>query len=644
MKQAPLIDREKFFGDPEISGAKISPNGKWISFIKPLNGIRNIWVKKWNQSFQKAIPLTADENRPITSYFWSRDSKFILYVQDQAGDENFKVYAVQPRQLAKDPGRSGPRSLTEFEHIRVYIYAVARKKRNVIFVGLNHRDPAWHDLYALNISNGKLKLIRKNTTRIVQWVFDREDQLRMAVRSNQDGSSDFLRIEKSKFIPVYSCGVLETAYVVQFHENGNQVYMVTNKGEHADLARLILLDMGTGREEQIEADPENKVDFGSAHFSERDNRLIATYYTDDKTRIYWRDPDFQKAYEEIKADFPGKELAISSITEDELKWLVHVSSDTDSGSVYAFDRIKGFYKLQYRLRPELNSKQLSEMIPLRYLSSDGLEIPAYLTLPKGLKPKNLPLIVHPHGGPWVRDYWGYHSLAQFLSNRGYAVLQMNFRGSTGFGKKFLDAGNKEWGGKMQDDITWGVKHLISKGIADPTRVAILGGSYGGYASLAGAAFTPNVYACAISKVGPSSLLTLLASIPPYWEAGRTMFHVRMGDPNTPEGKEMLIQKSPLYAAAHIKCPLMIVQGANDPRVKKAESDQIVEVLHSAGKEVLYLCAEDEGHGFLHPENNMAFLAAAEAFLAKYLGGRFQESMPDTVRARLHKMDVSPKSS
>lgn len=644
MKQSPLIDREIFFGDPEISGAKISPNGKWISFIKPYKGIRNIWVKKWNQTFAKAIPLTADETRPITSYFWSRDSKYILYVQDKAGDENFKVYAVQPKRDAKDTSLPESKSLTNFEHIRVYIYGVARKKKNVIFIGINDRDPAWHDLYALNISNGKLKLIRKNTTRIVQWIFDREDQLRMAIRSNTDGSSDFLRMEKSKFIPIYTCGVLDTAYVTNFHEDGKRVYLVTNKGEDADLARLILLDVFNAHEELVESDPENKVDFGSAHFSDRDNRLIATYYTDDKTRIYWRDQDLKKIFDQIKLDFPGKELSITSITEDESKCLLHLSSDVDSGSVYSFDRKHSKLKLQYRLRPLLHSKFLSEMHPLRYPSSDGLEIPAYLTLPKGSKHKNLPLVVHPHGGPWVRDYWGYHSLAQFLSNRGYAVLQMNFRGSTGFGKKFLDAGNKEWGSKMQDDITWGVKYLISQAIADPKRVAILGGSYGGYASLAGAAFTPDVYACAISKVGPSSLLTLLASIPPYWEAGRTMFHVRMGDPTTPEGKELLIQKSPLYAADKIKCPLMIVQGANDPRVKKAESDQIVEALHRSGKPVLYLCAEDEGHGFLHPENNMAFLAAAEAFLAKYLGGRFQESMPEGVRNRLNKMDVTPKSA
>jgi dienelactone hydrolase len=283
------------------------------------------------------------------------------------------------------------------------------------------------------------------------------------------------------------------------------------------------------------------------------------------------------------------------------------------------------------------------MQPMRYKSSDGLEIPAYLSLPKGVKARNLPLIVFPHGGPWARDTWGFRSYAQFLANRGYAVLQPNFRGSTGYGKKFLNAGNKQWGDLMQDDLTWGVKHLVAAGLADPKRVGIMGGSYGGYATLAGVTFTPDLYAAAVSIVGPSNLLTLLETIPPYWEAGRIIFHERMGNPNTPEGKKQLERQSPLNSAARIKTPLMVVQGANDPRVKKAESDQIVIALRDRGFPVEYLCAPDEGHGFQRPVNNMAMMAAAEKFFAKYLQARFQEGGTPAVMQRLPEITVDPKT-
>jgi dienelactone hydrolase len=283
------------------------------------------------------------------------------------------------------------------------------------------------------------------------------------------------------------------------------------------------------------------------------------------------------------------------------------------------------------------------MKAVKYPSSDGLEIPAYLTLPKGVEPKNLPVVIVPHGGPWGRDNWGYNSFAQFLANRGYAVLQPNFRASTGYGKKFLDAGNKQWGDKMQDDVTWGAKYLIAQGIADPKRIGIMGGSYGGYATLAGVAFTPDVYAAAVSIVGPSNLITLLESIPPYWEQIRKLFYERMGDPNTPEGKAQLLRQSPLTSAAKIKTPLLVIQGANDPRVNKRESDQIVIALRDRGFPVEYMVAPDEGHGFARPVNNMAMFASAEKFLAKYLGGRYQETMTPEVATRLKEISVDVKT-
>ncbi|HEX7185985.1 MAG TPA: S9 family peptidase [Thermoanaerobaculia bacterium] len=639
----PLIDRELFFGDPEIARAQLSPDGKFIAFIKPLDGTRNVWVKRTEEPFEAARPVTADTKRPIPGYFWSEDGKFILFAQDQAGDENYNVYAVDP---AAPPaaGQRVPaaRNLTEAKGVRAAIYAVPETDPDTIYVGLNDRDPAWHDLYKVKISTGERTLLRKNTERLTNWIFDVKDQLRLATRSAENGDTEVLRVDADGFKKVYSCNVSETCQPVRFHKDGQRVYMMTNKGD-VDLIRLVLLNPDTGREELVEADPLKRVDLGDALFSERTDDLIATLYFDDKMRIYWKNKDFEADYELAQKQLPGKELSFRSPTKDEHLWLVSARSDTEPGETYLFDKATKKLTLQYRVFDKLPRQHLAEMKAIRYKSSDGLEIPAYLTLPKGVPAKNLPLVVVPHGGPWGRDEWGYDSLPQFLANRGYAVLQPNFRASTGYGKKFLNAGNKEWGQKMQDDITWGVKHLVAEGIADPRRVGILGGSYGGYATLAGLAFTPDVYAAGVSIVGPSNLITLLESIPPYWESIRKIFMDRMGDPATPEGRAQLERQSPLRSADKIKSPLLVIQGANDPRVKKAESDQIVVALRERGFPVEYLVASDEGHGFAKPVNNMAMFAASEKFLAKHLGGRYQESMPSEIATRLKEITVDVKT-
>ena len=340
---------------------------------------------------------------------------------------------------------------------------------------------------------------------------------------------------------------------------------------------------------------------------------------------------------------PNKEIGFGSCTADEKVCLISASSDTEPGETYLFDRKSKKLTLQYRVRDKLPREALASVQAIRYKSSDGLEIPAYLTLPKGVEAKNLPLIAFPHGGPWGRDSWGYSGFAQFLANRGYAVLQPNFRASTGYGKKFLNAGNKQWGEKMQDDITWGVKDLTQRGIVDPKRVGIMGGSYGGYATLAGVTFTPDLYAAAVAIVAPSNLITLLETIPPYWEAGRIIFHERMGNPNTPEGRAQLERQSPLNHADKIKTPLLVVQGANDPRVNQREADQIVVALRDRGFPVQYIVAPDEGHGFQRPVNNSAMIAAAEKFLAQYLGGRYQEGATPEVAKRLTEITVDPKT-
>ena len=640
----PLIDRELFFGDPEISGAQISPDGKFIAFVKPLKGTRNVWVKRTEDPFDKAKPVTAETARPIPGYFWSRDGKYILFVQDKGGDENYLVYAVNPAE-APAAGQDVPaaRNLTDLKGVQAQIYEVPRTEPDAIYVGLNDRDKAWHDLYKVKISTGERTLVRKNTDRIVGWTFDLKDQLRLATRVTDSGDTEILRVDDKGFTKVYSCNVFESCSPDQFHKDGRRVYLETNKGTGIDLTRLELFDPETGKEELVESDPMNRVDFGGAVFSDLTDDLILTTYNDERQRLYWKNKDFEADYKWLQKQLPGKEIGMGSTTRDEKLWLITVGSDTEPGERYLFDRQAKKLTLQYRIRETLKRDQLAEMKAIRYKSSDGLEIPAYLTLPKGVEAKNLPAIIFPHGGPWARDDWGYDTFAQFWANRGYAVLQPNFRGSTGYGKKFIDAGNKQWGDKMQDDITWGVKYLISEGIADPKKIGIMGGSYGGYATLAGVTFTPDVYAAGVDYVGPSNLITLLETIPPYWEAGRAIFYQRMGDPNTAEGKAQLNRQSPLNSANKIKTPLLVVQGQNDPRVNKREADQIVIALRDRGFPVEYINAPDEGHGFARPINNMAMIATAETFMAKFLGGRYQADTTPAVAARLKEITVDVKS-
>lgn len=640
----PLIDRELFFGDPEIAGAQISPDGAFIAFIKPFKGTRNIWVKRTAEPFDKAKPITADTKRPIPGYFWSRDGKYILFVQDAAGDENYNVYAVNPAE-APASGQDVPaaRNLSDVKGVRAAIYSVPRTEPDAIYIGLNDRDAAWHDLYKIKISTGERTLVRKNTERITAFYFDLKDQLRLATRSAENGDTEVLRVDADKFTKVYSCTVFETCGPIRYHKDGQRVYFQTNKGNDADLVRLALFNPTSGKEELVESDPLKRVDFGNAVFSEVSDELVATSYDDERERLYWKDKNFESDYKNLQKQLPGKEIGFGSSTKDEKLYIIYANADTDPGSTYLYDRATKKLTLQYQSREKLNRSYLAPMKAVRYKSSDGLEIPAYLTLPKGVEAKNLPAIIVPHGGPWYRDSWGYNSFSQFLANRGYAVLQPNFRGSTGYGKKFIDAGNKQWGDKMQDDVTWGAKYLIAEGIADPKRVGIMGGSYGGYATLAGVAFTPDVYAAGVSIVGPSNLITLLESIPPYWEQIRKLFYERMGDPNTPEGKAQLLRQSPLTAVAKIKTPLLVIQGANDPRVTKRESDQIVIALRDRGFPVEYMVAPDEGHGFARPVNNMAMFASAEKFLAKHLGGRYQESMTSEVSQRLNEIMVDVKT-
>ena len=640
----PIIDRELLFGDPEISGAQLSPDGRFLSFIKPYHGTRNVWVKALDEPFDRARPLTNDQARPVREYFWSRDGKYLLFAQDKDGDENFNIYAVDPAGTLP-AGQAVPtaRDLTGLKGVRVQICRVPLTDPSTIYIGLNDRDKAWHDLYKLNLTTSEKTLVRQNTDRLDAWVFDWNDQLRLASRSNLDGSTEWLRVESDKLTPFYKTSIDEQSYVAGYAEDNRRVYLVTNQGPGRNLSEIVLLDPATSKEEPYQADPLKRVDVNELNLSERTHEPLYVSFEDDRMRRVWKDPAFAQDFKTASAQLPGLDVYPVSNTTDERRWLLSASGATQPAVVYLFDRQTKQLTKQYETRPKLHSADLAETKVVRYKSSDGLEIPAYLTLPKGVAAKNLPVVIFPHGGPWSRDTYGFNAYQQFLANRGYAVLSPNFRASTGYGKKFLEAGNNEWGQKMQDDLTWGVKYLVAQDIADPKRVGIMGGSYGGYATLAGVAFTPDVYAAAVAIVAPSNLMTLLNSIPPYWEAGRKQMYARMGDPSTEAGKAQLLRQSPLTSAAKIKTPLMVVQGANDPRVHKAEADQIVVALRDRNYPVQYLCAPDEGHGFARPVNNMAMFAAAEKFLAQYLHGRYQASMTPAVTQRLAEITVDPKT-
>ncbi|QCX40624.1 S9 family peptidase [Aureibaculum algae] len=633
----PIIDRDIFFGNPEISSGQLSPDGQWISFLKEYNGIMNIWVKKFDQPFDEARPLTNNE-RPLGGYSWTYDGTKILFVKDNKGDENYNIYAVNPNDKADEAtGVPVSKNLTPMKDVTAQIYQASKKNPNELMVGINDRDKAWHDLYKLDISTGKLDLLYENNNRITSWNFDWDENPRLAYRTNEAGHSEIHRIDgDNKFTKIYETNLQEQAYAAGWNKDNTKMYLVSNKGD-VNFSTLYTMDPQSQKIEKIESDPKNKVDFGGMFIDDNTREIIYTSYTYDKRERLWKDKKWEKMYNYLEKKFKGKEIGFASFTKDYKQMLISTSSDNSASDTYYFNWDTKKLIHQYTPRPRLKEveQHLAKMEPVSYKSSDGLEIPGYLTVPVGVAKKNLPLVVLVHGGPkGPRDYWGYNPYAQILANRGYAVLQPNFRASGGYGKAFLNAGDREWGKKMQDDITWGVKHFIGNGIADKDRVAIMGGSYGGYATLAGLAFTPEVYTCGVDIVGPSNLFTLLESIPAYWESFRKSLYEMTGDPETEEGKKLITEASPLFSADKITKPLLIIQGANDPRVKQAESDQIVVSMRDSGKDVEYILADDEGHGFRKPNNNMAMWVSIEKFLAKHLGGRYQKDMSEDVEKRL----------
>jgi len=609
-----LIPMEDFFKNPESTGYDLSPDGEHVAFLKPWQNRLNVHVQKIGE--EEVTRITSATERDIAGYIWANNER-IAYVQDTAGDENFRVYAV-------DIDGSDPKELTPFEKVRVSIIDELENDADHMLIDMNKRDARVFDIYRININTGQMEMIAQNPGNITGWMTDHDGKLRIALTTDGVNTSVLYRdSEKNDFQTLITTSFKETLNPLFFTFDNKNIYVASNIGR--DKEAIYEYDVKNKKNIRLLYEhPE--VDVNSLMESDKRKKITGTYYYTEKLHYHFFDENREQLQAELEKRLPGVEVRVYSMSKDETKVLVRTYSDRSLGSYYYLNRDTNDFKKLVDISPWLNEDELSEMKPVSYTSRDGLTIHGYLTLPKGLRPKNLPVIINPHGGPWDRDTWGFLPDVQFLANRGYAVLQMNFRTSTGYGRKFWEAGFKQNGLAIQDDITDGVNWLIDQGIADPERVGIYGGSYGGYCTLAGLAFTPDLYACGVDYVGISNFFTILEGIPPYWEPMREMFYEMVGHPE--KDKELFERISPLFHADKIKAPLFVAQGANDPRVNKIESDQIVEAVKKRGVEVEYMVKDNEGHGFRNEENRFDFFRAMEKFLAKHLGGRAEEKLSD----------------
>jgi dipeptidyl aminopeptidase/acylaminoacyl peptidase len=617
-QDVPLIERTKLFGNPSKTSGQLSPDGQWLSFIAPRDGVMNIWVAPVADP-AAAKPLTAEKVRPIRQTFWSPDSKQVLFVQDKGGDENFLLYGV-------DVTTGAQKTLTPFEKTRVMPIGSSETIKDRILVGINNRDPRWHDVYELNPSTGQLTKAFQNDG-FAGFVTDDQLKVRVAQKTRPDGGSDFYRVggttvEAKPFATVtYEDG--GSTYPLGFTTDGKTLYWADARGR--DTAALVAQDVASGKTTVVGQDA--KADVGGGLFNPRTGQVEAygVNYLRNEYVPVGKAIAGDLAF--LKSQNKGQ-FFVGSRTDRDDKWLVTYDGVSSPAATYLYDRTKKTLTQLYVSRPELVGAPLVPMYPVEIPTRDGLTMVSYLTLPKGADAngdgkadKPVPMVLWVHGGPWGRDNYGYNSYHQWFANRGYAVLSVNYRASTGFGKKFVQAGDLQWGRKMHDDLIDAVDWAVTQGVTRKDTVAIGGGSYGGYATLAGVTMTPDAFACGVDIVGPSNLNTLLSTIPPYWEAGKQQMYRRMGDPTTDAGKALLKERSPLTYADRIKKPLLIGQGANDPRVNVAESDQIVAAMQAKNIPVTYVVFPDEGHGFARPANNIAFNAIAENFLAGCLGGR-----------------------
>jgi len=608
MEKVPIIPLEDFFKNPDKSSYQISPDGKYFSFLAPYESRMNIFVQKVGED--KATRLTSETARDIAGYFWGNNNR-ILFLKDTGGDENYQLYGV-------NIDGSNLLPLTAFEGVRTSIIDDLPDIEDEVIIGLNKRNPQIFDPYRLNIVTGEMTMLAENPGMIQGWMTDHNGKLRIAIALDGVNQSLLYRDnEEDEFDVILTTNFKESMSPFVFTADNQKLYATSNLSRDKDA--LVIFDPKTGKE--IEKLYENdKYDLSGVSYSRKYKKIQATSYMSHcGLKRHFFDKELEGIFDKISAKVSGKPFGVVSRNKNEDMYIVRTYDDKTPGKYYLYDIQKDALTFIVDIYPWLSENNMAAMECVNYTSRDGLNIEGYLTLPKGYTmetAKNLPVVINPHGGPWARDSWGFNPEVQFLANRGYAVLQMNFRGSTGFGKHFWEISFKQWGKTMQDDITDGVNWLISKGIANPEKIAIYGGSYGGYATLAGLTFTPDLYACGVDYVGVSNLFTFLNTIPPYWKPMLDMMYEMVGDPVA--DKALLESASPVFHVDKIKVPLFIAQGANDPRVNKDESDQVVEALKSRGVEVEYMVKYDEGHGFHNEENRFEFYRAMEKFLDSHL--------------------------
>lgn len=608
--EVPLIPMKDFFRNVERRGYQISPDGDYLSFMQPVNARMNVFVQKIGE--EKATQVTFATERDIAGYFWKGNNR-IIYIQDSKGDENFRLFGV-------DKDGTNQKDLTPFDKVTTGVVDDLKDNPTEMLIQMNKENPQVFDVYRINVNTGEMVVVGQNPGNITGWQTDHDGKLRVAITTDGVNQSVLYRDnEDQEFRPLLTTTFKETFAPLFFTFDNKNLFVSSNIGR--DKAAIVEYDIANKKEIKVLYENPD-YDVSGLSYSRKRKVIEFANYIGWKQEYHFFDNEAKDIYSDLISKLPGKEIAITGINKNEDKLLVRTYSDKSLGSYYFYNvNTKELNKL-IDVSPWLNENDLADQKPITYKTRDGLTIHGYLTLPKGIEAKNLPVVINPHGGPWYRDAWGFNPEVQFLANRGYAVLQMNFRGSTGYGREFWEKSFKQWGKTMQDDISDGVKWLIDEGIADPKRVAIYGGSYGGYATLAGLTFTPELYACGVDYVGVSNLFTFQKSIPPYWEPYKEMLYEMVGHPQ--KDSLLLRDASPVFHVDNIKAPLLIAQGLNDPRVNKNESDQMVEALKKKGIDVPYMVKDNEGHGFRNEENRFDFYGAMEQFFFKYLGGRAAE--------------------
>ncbi|GCE11450.1 S9 family peptidase [Tengunoibacter tsumagoiensis] len=612
LSQTELIPRTVLFGNPEKTSPRISPDGKHLAYLAPVEGVLNVWVGTIGSDDFHAV--TRDTDRGVRFYFWAFDNRHILYIQDVGGNENWRLYATNIQ-------TEETRDLTPFEDVQVQILDQDKHFPNELLIAMNKENPQVHDVYHLDLTTGGLRRIAENPGTIAQWVIDAQFRVRGALAAQPDGSMELLiRDEESapwRSLLTWNTDDVLTSGPVGFSLDGQMLYLIDSRGVNA--GRLLKMDLQTEEITVMAEDPQ--YDVGGAIIHPDTHEIQAVAFNKDRMEWTVLDESIRLDIDRIH-DIHEGDFSLVSRDNADTTWLIAFVVDNGPVPYYVYDRKKQSAVFLFDNQPALSKYTLAQMEPITFTARDGLIVHGYLTVPAGERKSQLPLVLNVHGGPWHRDAWGYHPEAQWLANRGYACLQINYRGSTGYGKAFLNAGNKEWGRNMHNDLVDAVNWAVEQGIADAGRVAIYGGSYGGYAALVGATFTPDLFCCAVDIVGPSNLVTLIRSFPAYWSTYLADMYKRVGNPDTDE--EFLHSRSPLFFVDKIKIPILIAQGANDPRVKQEESEQIVAAMKNKGISYEYLLFPDEGHGFAKPANRLKFYAAAEKFLATHLGGRYED--------------------